>query len=143
MKLVRVYRRSNTIDDLVRKNFGTEESLWNPKCFDRLYKLVDGRKLLGVCTLQWSPDGYWILGDICVYEHGKRYGSEIVKRICEQISEPIWADATHPASERILEQNSFKLTSIKPWPPHGKPYILGIRARYFSKNCDSSIPPLR
>ena len=58
MKLVRVYRQSEVIDDLVRKNFGPGESLWSPKCFDRLYKLVDGRKLLGACTLQWSGE-YW------------------------------------------------------------------------------------
>ena len=118
MKLVRVYRQSEVIDDLVRKNFGPGESLWEPKCFDRLYKLVDGRKLLGVCTLQWSGE-YWILGDLCTAEHGKGHGSQFVKQICEQVQEPIWADATHPGSERILEKNCFVPVNFGPWEPKG------------------------
>ena len=122
MKLVRVYRRSEIIDDLVRKNFGPGESLWEPKCFDRLYKLVDGRKLLGVCTLQWSGE-YWILGDLCTANHGRGHGFEFVKQICEQVREPIWADAVGPASARILERNSFRPTGVQPWPPEGKSYI--------------------
>ena len=124
MKLVRVHRRSKVIDDLVRENFGPSESLWAPKCFDRLYKLVDGSKLLAVCTLQWSGE-YWILGDLCVAigEHGKGYGSKIVERICEQNSEPIWADATSPASARILERNSFRVwDGVYPWRPEGVSY---------------------
>ena len=126
MKLVRVYRRSNSIDKLVQENFGPGESLWVPKCFDRLYKMVDGSKLLGVCTLQWAPDGYWILGDLCVDpdHQGKGYGTEIVRQICFKIREPIWADATHPGSEQILKRNSFKEVGPRdgPWIPEGKGY---------------------
>lgn len=125
MKLVRVYRRSDRIDELVRANFGPGESLWAPKCFDLLYKLVDGSKLLAVCTLQWSDEGYWILGDLCTAEHGQGHGSEILKQICSVITDPIWADATHPGSERILERNSFSKTTISPWEPKGQAYYKG------------------
>jgi GNAT superfamily N-acetyltransferase len=123
MKLTRAYRRSAAVDDLVRANFGPCESLWHPKCFDRLYKLVNGSKLLAVCTLQWSGE-YWILGDLCVdpQEHGKGYGSELVRQICSKIKDPIWADATHPMSAKILERNSFSKTTIGPWEPKGQAY---------------------
>jgi hypothetical protein len=124
MKLERVYRKSKKIDKLVQKNFGSGESLWDPKCFDLLFKLTCDRNILAVCTLQWSYEEYWILGDVCAAEHGQGYGSEIVRRVCEQVSEPIWADATNPGSIRILERNSFGLTIIQPWEPEGKSYIL-------------------
>jgi hypothetical protein len=122
MKLVRVYRQSERIDELVRVNFGPDESLWVPKCFDRLYKLTHGPKILAVCTLQWADQGYWVLGDLCASEHGKGYGTEIIKQICSKIPEPIWADATHPASSRILERNSFSKTTDGPWAPKGQAY---------------------
>jgi hypothetical protein len=124
MKLERVYGKSKKVDKLIRQNFGPGESLWDPKCFDLLYKLVEGPKILAVCTLQWSGQGYWILGDICASVHGQGYGSEIVRLICEIVSEPIWADATTPGSKRILERNSFGPTIIHPWEPEGKSYIL-------------------
>ena len=124
MKLQRVHRKSKKVDQLIQKNFGSGESLWDPKCFDLLFKLIDSQKILAVCTLQWSDQGYWILGDLCSGIHGKGFGSEIVRQICEQVSEPIWADATNVGSERILERNSFKPTTIKPWDPEGKSYIL-------------------
>ena len=123
MKLVRVQHRSDKIDQLVSQSFGPGESLWSPRYFDRLYKLVDHRKVLGVCTLQWAPDGYWILGDLCVAEQGQGHGSEIVKQICSKIREPIWADATHPGSERILKRNSFGPTRTQPWVPQGVPLM--------------------
>ena len=124
MKLERVYRKSKKVDKLIRQNFGPGESLWDPKCFDLLYKLVDGPKIMAICTLQWSGQGYWILGDICASVHGQGFGSEIVRRVCGSVSEPIWADATGPGSERILERNSFGPTIIEPWKPEGKSYIL-------------------
>jgi len=124
MKLERVYRKSKNVDELIQQNFGPGESLWDPKCFDLLYKLTCSQKILAVCTLQWSASGYWILGDVCASIHGKGFGSEIIRQICERISEPIWADATGPGSERILERNSFKPTTIQPWDPDGKSYIL-------------------
>lgn len=123
MKLVRVYRTSSRVDELVRENFGPCESLWKPKCFDRLYTLMDGSRLLAVCTLQWSG-AYWILGDLCTAEHGKGHGSEIVRRVCSAVSESIWADATNPISEKIFKKNSFKISSIKPWDVEGTPLIL-------------------
>lgn len=125
MKLERVYRKSKKVDKLIRQNFGPDESLWDPKCFDRLYKLVDGQKILAVCTLQWAQaDGYWILGDVCSAVHGQGFGSEIVRQVCEKVSESIWADATGPGSERILERNSFRPTTLAPWEPEKKCYIL-------------------
>ena len=123
MKLERVYRKSKKVDKLIRQNFGPGESLWDPKCFDLLFKLTHSQKILAVCTLQWSGQGYWILGDICASVHGQGFGSEIVRRVCERVSEPIWADATTPGSIRILERNSFGPTIIEPWEPEGKSYI--------------------
>jgi hypothetical protein len=126
MKLEIVHRKSKKVDKLIQKNFGPDESLWDPKCFDFIYKLIDGHKILAVCTLQWTDQGYWILGDVCSSVHGQGFGSEIVRQICEQISEPIWADATTPGSIQILERNSFKPTTIQPWDPHGKSYIFNV-----------------
>lgn len=119
MKLERVYRKSKKVDELIQQNFGPGESLWKPKCFDLLYKLVDGQKILAVCTLQWSAEGYWILGDVCSVTHGHGFGSEIIRRVCERTHEPIWADATHPGSGKILERNSFRPTTVQPWKPEG------------------------
>jgi hypothetical protein len=123
MKLVRVYRTSSRVDELVRENFGPCESLWKPKCFDRLYKLVDGHRILAVCTLQWSG-AYWILGDLCTAEHGKGHGSEIVRLVCSTVRGSIWADAVNSISEQIFKKNSFKISSIKPWGVEGVPMML-------------------
>lgn len=110
------------IDQLIQKNFGSNESLWNPKVFDRLFMLTRGQKLLAVCTLQWSGK-YWILGDLCTEEHGKGHGSLIVQRVCERLTQPVWSDATHPACEKILVRNGFQETRIHPWKPEGKAYF--------------------
>ena len=124
MKLVQVRRRSRRVDALVEQNFGPGESLWDPKCFDRLYTLVDGPRLLAVCTLQWSGE-YWILGDLCAAEHGKGHGTEIVKRIFKKIFEPVWTDATSPASEGVMRRNGCVRADFGPWPPKGLAYSRG------------------
>ena len=51
------------MDELVAQNFGPGESLWNPKCFDRLYTIREGAKVMALCTLQKWGDR-WILGDL-------------------------------------------------------------------------------
>jgi hypothetical protein len=116
-------RRSIQVQNLFRKNFGPDECLWKPKCFDMLLGLKDDGKLLGLCTLQFAPDGYWILGDLCTAEHGKGHGSELVRQVCIATPGPIWADATCPASERILIRNGFMETDVRPWPDVVKAYI--------------------
>ena len=122
MELVQVEDYEPEIDQLIQDNFGPGESLWSPKCFNLLYKLVDDQKLVGVCTLQWSGE-YWILGDVCVGHKGRGYGTEIVRRVCESHPESIWADATSAGSEVILKRNSFHPTSVQPWEPEGKGYM--------------------
>jgi hypothetical protein len=116
-------RRSIQVENLIRKNFGQDEDLWNPKCFDILLGLKDGRELLGLCTLQFAPDGYWILGDLCTAEHGKGHGTELVRQVCIATPGTIWADATCPASERILIRNGFRETDVRPWAEVVKAYI--------------------
>lgn len=119
------------IDSLIQKNFGPNESLWNPKCFDRLFVLLGDQKLLAVCTLQWADNGYWILGDLCTAEHGKGYGSLIVQSVCEKIKEPVWSDATHPACEKILLHNGFqRVIHLGPWKPEGMSYFKGFPRVY-------------
>jgi hypothetical protein len=116
-------RRSIQVQNLIRENFGPDEDLWNPKCFDMLLGLKAGRKLLGICTLQLAPDGYWILGDLCTAEHGKGHGTELVRQVCIVTPGTIWADATCPASERILVRNGFKETDVRPWAEVVKAYM--------------------
>ena len=114
--LARIQARSERVDELTAANFGPGESLWEPRCFDLAYELTDGDRLLAVCTLQWAPEQqYWILGDVCVSAHGHGYGTEIVRRVCEENPEPIWAETSNPAAMRILEKNGFTRTDECPW----------------------------
>jgi hypothetical protein len=120
---LRELRRSNQVENLFRENFGPDEDLWSPKCFDVLFGLKDGRRLLGACTLQLAPDGYWILGDVCTAEHGKGHGTELIRQVCIATPGTIWADATCPASEGILTRNGFRETVVRPWDEVVKAYI--------------------
>lgn len=107
------------MDAIVRQNFGEDESLWNPKCFDRLYSLRDGSQIVAICTLQkWS--GGWILGDLCVSEKRKGYATRLVNKVIQKVrSEPIWVDANEQ-SRGIFEKDSrWHKTNIGPWKPTG------------------------
>lgn len=117
---LRSLRRSRQVEELIKKNFGEDDDLWNPKCFDMALGLWEGRKLLGMCTLQWAPGGYWILGDLCTVDHGRGYATELVRQACLVLNSDVWADATCPASERALKKHGFEPTAIKPWKPCGK-----------------------
>lgn len=120
MELTQVHGFSQQIDKLIRQNFGDNESLWNPKCFDFIFKLVEGSELLGVCTIQWCDDGYWILGDVCTSTHGKGHGKTMIKFLTELLpNDSIWADASTIQSEYILKQNGFRPTCVRPWKPTG------------------------
>jgi len=119
-----VERKSAKVNKLIRQNFGPHEDLWCPRYFDMLFRLSlqGSTDPLAVCTLQWS-EKYWILGDLCVSEQGKGYGTEIVRRIMTIVSRPVWVDA-NPISAKIFEKNSrFRETTEGPWKPEHRAFM--------------------
>ena len=111
------------MDDLVRQNFGESESLWNPKCFDRLYSLREGSQIVAVCTLQkWS--GGWILGDLCVFEKRKGHATRLVNKVIQKVrGDTLWVD-TNEQSRGIFEKDPrWQRTNTGPWKPTGVSFV--------------------
>jgi hypothetical protein len=127
------------MDDLIRQNFGPGESLWNPKCFDRLYTLREGSKvqgpersrrrlrLLALCTLQkWGRDG-WILGDLCVAEKRKGLATRLVNKVLSKVKEPIWVDANEQSNGIFLKDPRWTRARENPWEPSGTSFVASRR----------------
>ena len=107
------------MDELIRQNFGPGESLWNPKCFDRLYTLREGSKVLALCTLQkWGRDG-WILGDLCVAEKRKGLATRLVNKVLSKVKEPIWVDANEESNGIFAKDPRWTRARQNPWAPSG------------------------
>jgi hypothetical protein len=111
------------VDALIALNFGDGESLWNPKCFDKLYTL--GEPICAVCTLQkW--DGGWILGDVCVSEKRKGYGTRVVDLALSNVKGPIWADANAGSAgifEKDIRWRKATHLQVPPWEASGVWYV--------------------
>ena len=115
------------MDDLIRQNFGPGESLWNPKCFDRLYTLREGSKVLALCTLQkWGRDG-WILGDLCVAEKRKGLATRLVNKVLSKVKEPIWVDANEQSNGIFAKDPRWSRASENPWEPTGTSFVASRR----------------
>ena len=111
------------MDELIRQNFGPGESLWNPKCFDRLYTLREGSKVLALCTLQkWGRDG-WILGDLCVAEKRKGLATRLVNKVLSKVKEPIWVDANEESNGIFAKDPRWHRTNEGPWEPTGTSFV--------------------
>ena len=112
------------MDELIRQNFGPGESLWNPKCFDRLYTLREGSKVLALCTLQkWGRAG-WILGDLCVAEKRKGLATRLVNKVLSKVKEPIWVDANEESNGIFAKDPRWHRTNEGPWEPTGTAWVL-------------------
>ena len=112
----------NAIDELVARNFGPGESLWNPKCFDRLYTIREGAKVMALCTLQkWG--GGWILGDLCVAEKRRGLGTQLVNKVLSKVHEPIWVDANEESNGIFKKDPRWRRTNEGPWPPSGTAWL--------------------
>ena len=110
------------MDELIRQNFGPNESLWNPKCFDRLYTIREGAKVMALCTLQkWN--GGWILGDLCVAEKRKGLGTQLVNKVLTKVKEPIWVDANEESNGIFAKDSRWHRTKEGPWLPSGTAWI--------------------
>jgi len=114
---------TETVDELVRQNFGPGESLWNPKCFDRLYTIREGSRVMALCTLQrW--DDRWILGDLCVAEKRRGLGTRLVNKVLEKVKEPIWVDANAESNGIFAKDPRWRRTAEAPWKPSGTAWLL-------------------
>jgi hypothetical protein len=112
------------MDELIALNFGPGESLWNPKCFDRLYTIREGAKVMALCTLQkWGRDG-WILGDLCVAEKRKGLGTQLVNKVLSKVKEPIWVDANEESNGIFTKDPRWRRTKEGPWVPTGTAWVL-------------------
>ena len=110
------------MDELISKNFGIGESIWNPKCFDRLYTIREGSKVMAVCTLQrWGNK--WILGDLCVAEKRKGLATQLVNKVLSKVKEPIWVDANEQSNGIFAKDPRWQQTSEGPWTPKGEAWI--------------------
>jgi len=115
------------VDQLVRQNFGPGESLWNPKCFDRLYTLREGSRVTALCTLQRWGDR-WILGDLCVAEKRRGLGTQLVNKVLAKVKEPVWADANAESNGIFAKDPRWRRTDEGPWEPSGTAWLLEMRA---------------
>ena len=112
------------MDELVAQNFGPGESLWNPKCFDRLYTIREGAKVMALCTLQkWGRDK-WILGDLCVAEKRKGLATQLVNKVLSKVKEPIWVDANEESNGIFAKDTRWRRTCENPWEPTGTAWVL-------------------
>ena len=112
------------MDELVAQNFGEGESLWNPKCFDRLYTIRDGPKVMALCTLQkWGRDR-WILGDLCVAEKHRGLATQLVNKVLTKVKEPVWVDANEASNGIFKKDPRWRRTTEGPWPPSGTAWLL-------------------
>lgn len=112
------------IDDLIAQNFGAGESIWDNKCFDRLYTLREGSRVTAVCTLQrW--DDKWILGDLCVAEKHKGLATQLVNKVLSKVKEPVWADANAESNGIFAKDPRWRRTDDAPWEPTGTAWVTG------------------
>ena len=111
------------MDELIRQNFGVGESIWNPKCFDRLYTIREGSKVMALCTLQRWGDK-WILGDLCVAEKRKGLATQLVNKVISKVKESIWVDANEESNGIFAKDNRWRRTADGPWAPSGTAWVL-------------------
>ena len=111
------------MDELVARNFGPGESLWNPKCFDRLYTIREGPKVMALCTLQKWGDR-WILGDLCVAEKRRGLATQLVNKVLSKVKEPIWVDANEESNGIFAKDPRWRRTCENPWEPSGTAWVL-------------------
>jgi hypothetical protein len=125
MELQTVERKSSKVNKLVRQHFGPHEDLWKPKCCDMVFRLVHhgSTEPLAVCTLQLAPSNYWILGDLCVKEQRKGYGTQIVSLVMRVVNLPVWVDANETAAKIFEKDRRFRETTKGPWKPEGRAFI--------------------
>lgn len=110
------------MDELISKNFGEGESIWNPKCFDRLYTIREGSKVMAVCTLQrW--DDRWILGDLCVAEKRRGLATQLVNKVLAKVKEPVWVDANAESNGIFAKDPRWRRTAEEPWKPSGTAWL--------------------
>ena len=110
------------MDELIRQNFGEGESLWNPKCFDRLYTIREGSKIMALCTLQrWGSK--WILGDLCVAEKRRGLATQLVNKVLTKVKEPIWVDANAESTGIFAKDHRWLRTDEGPWKSSGVTFI--------------------
>ena len=111
------------MDERICKNCGQGESLWNPKCFDRLYTIRDGAKVMALCTLQkWGNK--WILGDLCVAEKRRGLATQLVNKVLTKVKEPIWVDANEESNGIFFKDTRWRRTDEGPWKPMGTAWVL-------------------
>ena len=113
------------MDELIRQSFGSNESLWNPKCFDRLYTIREGAKVMALCTLQKWGDK-WILGDLCVAEKRKGLGTQLVNKVLSKVKEPIWVDANEESNGIFAKDPRWQRTDEAPWEPSGTAWLFSL-----------------
>lgn len=111
------------MDELIRQNFGEEESIWNPKCFDRLYTIRDGYRVVALCTLQKWGKG-WILGDLCVAEKRRGLATQLVNKVISKVKEFIWVDANEESNGVFAKDQRWTRTAEGPWEPSGTAWVL-------------------
>lgn len=123
----------NAVDELVARNFGEGESLWNPKCFDRLYTIREGVRVMALCTLQrWGSN--WILGDLCVAEKRKGLGTQLVNKVLEKVKEPIWVDANAESAGIFAKDPRWRRTDEGPWNPSGTAFTSALQSTHTPLN---------
>lgn len=110
------------IDDLIAQNFGVGESIWDNKCFDRLYTLREGSRVVALCTLQRWGDR-WILGDLCVAEKRRGLGTQLVNKVLSKVKEPVWADANAESNGIFAKDPRWRRTTEAPWEPTGTAWV--------------------
>ena len=102
------------VDALIALNFGPGESLWNPKVFDLLFLI--GHPLCAVCTLQkWGKS--WILGDLCVGEKRKGYGTQVVELALSKVHGRVWADANAESAGVFQKDPRWRKATRSQKPP--------------------------
>ena len=111
------------MDELVGRNFGAGESLWNPRCFDRIYTIREGPKVMALCTLQKWGDR-WILGDLCVAEKRRGLGTQLVNKVLSKVKEPVWVDANAESNGIFAKDPRWRRTDDGPWVPSGTAWLL-------------------
>jgi hypothetical protein len=108
------------IDALIALNFGEGESLWSPKVFDLLFLI--GTPLCAVCTLQKWDKG-WILGDVCVSEKRKGYGTQVIDLALSKVQGRVWADANAASAGIFHKDPRWRKTTRGPWDATGVWYV--------------------
>ena len=120
------YSEKLKINKLIRQNFGEGEDLWEPKCFDLIYTIREGSKVMAVCTLQKWGKG-WILGDLCVAEKRKGLATQLVNKVISILKEFIWADANEESNGVFTKDPRWSRTAKGPWEATGTAWLLETR----------------